>query len=148
MPRVHVSAATGELTDVSGEWAALMRADAADLVGQMFVEFRLPEARVAAQAMYEAVSQYREVRSEALVRRPDGTTLAIEFRAARRDGEIEVSYRPLEKSVSFTTGPGSVERPPDADLLPSIELAGAHHAAVLAQELPAPCIWPSSWKPR
>jgi hypothetical protein len=46
--------------------------------------------------MFEAVSQAREVRSEALVQRPDGTTVQIEFRAVRRDGEIEVSYRPLE----------------------------------------------------
>lgn len=96
VPRVQVSAATGELTSVSGEWAALMRADPADLTGRHFVDFVLPEARIAAQAMFEAVSQYREVRSEALVQRPDGSTLAIEFRAARRDDEIEVCYRPLE----------------------------------------------------
>ena len=96
VPSVHVSASTGELTAVSGEWAALMRAEPTDLVGRHFVDFVLPEARAAAQAMFEAVSQFREVRSEALVQRPDGSTLAIEFRAARKDGEIEVSYRPLE----------------------------------------------------
>jgi hypothetical protein len=93
---VHVSATTGELTAVSGEWAELMRAAATDLIGRHFVDFVQPEARSAATAMFEAVSQFREVRSEALVQRPDGTTLAIEFRAVRRDGEIEVSYRPLE----------------------------------------------------
>jgi hypothetical protein len=93
---VHVSASTGELTAVSGEWAALMRSDATKLVGRHFVDFVLPEARAAAQAMFEAVSQFHEVRSEALVQRPDETTLAIEFRAVRKDGEIEVCYRPLE----------------------------------------------------
>lgn len=96
VPCVRVAAATAELTSVSGEWAALMRADPAELVGRSFVDFVLPEARVAAQAMFEAVSQFREVRSEALVQRPDGSTLAIEFRATRRNGEIEVCYRPLE----------------------------------------------------
>jgi len=95
-PWVRVSATTGELTAVSDEWAELMRSDATKLVGRHFVDFVLPEARAAAQAMFEAVSQFREVRSEALVKRPDGTTLSIEFRAARTDGEIEVSYRPLE----------------------------------------------------
>jgi PAS domain-containing protein len=94
---VHVSATTGELTAVSGEWAELMRSDASELVGRHFVDFVLPEARAVAQVMFEAVSQAREVRSEALVQRPDGTTLQIEFRAVRRDGEIEVSYRPLER---------------------------------------------------
>jgi len=96
VPCVHVDALTGQLTSVTGEWAALMRADEADLVGRHFVDFVLPEAREAAQAMFEAVSQYHEVRSEALVRRPDGTTLPIEFRAIRRDGRIEVCYRSLE----------------------------------------------------
>lgn len=96
VPCVHVSATTGELTSVTGEWAELMRSDPADLEGRHFVDFVLPEARAAAQAMFEAVSQFHEVRSEALVQRPDGTTLAIEFRAIRRNGEIEVCYRRLE----------------------------------------------------
>ena len=93
---VHVDGATGRLLRVTGAWAELMRASADELVGRHFVDFVLPEARPAAQAMFEAVSEEREVRSEALVARPDGTTLPIEFRAIRRDGEIEVCYRPLE----------------------------------------------------
>jgi len=96
VPCVHVSAQTGRLTAVSGEWAALMRAESSDLVGRHFVDFVLPEARDAAQAMFEAVSQFHEVRSEALVRRVDGTTIPIEFRAIRREDLIEVCYRPLE----------------------------------------------------
>jgi PAS domain-containing protein len=96
VPCVHVSATTGRLTVVSGAWASLMRADPATLEGRHFVDFVLPEVREAAQAMFEAVSQFREVRSEAQVLRADGTTLAIEFRAVRRNGEIEVCYRPLE----------------------------------------------------
>ena len=96
VPCVLVATTSGQLTSVSGSWAALMHAEATDLVGQHFVDFVLPEARDAAQAMFEAVRQFREVRSEALVRRPDGTTLPIEFRATRRDGEIEVCYRALE----------------------------------------------------
>lgn len=96
VPCVHVSASTGELTAVSGEWAALMRATPTDLVGRHFVDFVLPDARAAAQAMFEAVSQSQQVRSEALVQRPDGSTLAIEFRAAQRNGDIEVCYRPLD----------------------------------------------------
>ena len=96
IPCVHVSASTGQLTKVSGEWAELMRAEASDLIGRHFVDFVQPDARAAAQAMFEAVSQFREVRSEALVQRPDGTTLPIEFRAVRGDDDIEVCYRPLE----------------------------------------------------
>ena len=95
-PCVHVSAETGLLTKVSGEYAALMRAQATELVGLHFLDMVLPEARAAAQTMFEVVFQEREVRSEALVVRPDGSTVSIAFRAVRREGEIEVCYRPLD----------------------------------------------------
>ena len=45
--------------------------------------------------MFEVIDIEGEVRSEALVVRPDGSMLAIEFRAIRVGGDIEVSYRPL-----------------------------------------------------
>ncbi len=95
-PCVQIDGRSGVLTAVSGPWAGLMHAPPANLVGRHFLEFVQPDARVAAQAMFEVVQEEREVRSEALVVRPDGTTLAIEFRAIRRDGIIEVCYRPLE----------------------------------------------------
>jgi PAS domain S-box-containing protein len=95
-PCVHVSVETGQLTKVSGEYAELMRATETQLVGRHFLEMVLPEAQEAAKTMFEVVFQEREVRSEALVVRPDGTTVSIEFRAIRTNGEIEVCYRPLE----------------------------------------------------
>jgi PAS fold len=95
-PCVIVSATTGLLTDVTGSWAGMVHAQRDDVVGRHFLEFVQPEARAVAQAMFEVVDEEREVRSEAVVVRTDGTTLAIEFRAIRRDGEIEVCYRPLE----------------------------------------------------
>jgi hypothetical protein len=73
-----------------------MRAQESDLVGRHFLDFVLPEARAAAHAMFEAVMHEREVRSEATVVRTDGTSLLIEFRAAQREGEIEVCYRPRD----------------------------------------------------
>jgi PAS domain-containing protein len=95
-PCVRVSTSTGQLTFVSGSYAELMRAPEANLVGRHFLDMILPEAQAVAQTMFEVVSQEREVRSEALVVRPDGSTVAIEFRAIRREGEIEVCYRPLD----------------------------------------------------
>lgn len=96
VPCVRVDGATGRLVSMTGAWAELMHADAASLVGRHFAEFVRPEARAVAEAMFEALAEEREVRSEAVVARPDGTTVAIEFRAVRRDGEIEVCYRPLK----------------------------------------------------
>lgn len=95
-PRARVSESTGRITAVTGEYAELMRASEGDLVGRHFVELVLPEAQVAAETMFEVVTEEREVRSEALVVRRDGSTLPIAFRAIRRDGEVEVWYRPLE----------------------------------------------------
>lgn len=104
VPRVHVSTTSGQITSASSAWAGLMRTNVDRLVGRHFLEFVQPQARGAAQAMFEVISEEREVRSEALVVRPDGTSLAIEFRAIKRDGEIEVCYRPVER-------PGRSDRP-------------------------------------
>ncbi|HET9852139.1 MAG TPA: hypothetical protein VFP56_06495 [Candidatus Limnocylindrales bacterium] len=97
-PCIRVSIDSGLLTSVTGPWAGLMRSDADELVGRHFLEFVQPEARAAAQALFEVVDEEREVRSEALVVRPDGSAFGIEFRAVRREDEIEVCYRPLDPS--------------------------------------------------
>ena len=99
-PCVRVSPDSGRLTSATGAWARLMAMPSEEVVGRHFLEFVLPEARPAAQALFEVVDEEREVKSEALVARPDGSTLAIEFRAIRRDGEIEVCYRPAGLAAS------------------------------------------------
>jgi hypothetical protein len=96
VPCVSVSVDTGLLTSVTDAWAELMHGDPAELVGHHFSEFVLPEARAVADGMFEAAAADRDVTSTALVLRADGTTIGIEFHAARRDGEIEVYYRALE----------------------------------------------------
>lgn len=97
VPCIYVSIRSGELTEVTGAWAELMRSTRADLVGRHFLDFVKPEARATAAAMFEALQSERDVRSEAIVQRPDGSTLFIGFRAARRDDEIEVCFRPQER---------------------------------------------------
>jgi PAS domain S-box-containing protein len=92
---VCVSASTGRLIDVSSEYAALMHAEPSDLVGRHYTDFVQPEARDAAGAMFEALTEDRDVSSEALIRRVDGTTVRIELHASREDGEIDVRYRPV-----------------------------------------------------
>lgn len=93
---VCVDVATGRLTEVSDEWAALLGTEASALVGRHYTDFVAAEARPAAQAMFETLLEGGDVRSEALVVRPDGATIAIEFRAIREDGEIDIRYRPLD----------------------------------------------------
>lgn len=95
-PCVHVDAETVILTGVSSAWAELLDAEQPQLVGRHYLDFVLPEARAAATAMFEVVTEQHDVRSEARILRPDGSTFAIEFRAIRKDREIEVCYRPLE----------------------------------------------------
>jgi hypothetical protein len=96
-PRICVSVATGELTSVSNEWASFMHSDPDELVGRHFTDFVRPDARMVAKAMFAAVRGEREIVSQALVMRPDGSTMSIEFRAIHRGREIEVYYRPVER---------------------------------------------------
>lgn len=97
IPRICVSIATGRLTSVSAEWAAFMHADPQELVGRHFTDFVRPDARTIANAIFAAVRGEREILSEALVMRPDRTTLSIEFRAIHRGREAEVYYRPVQR---------------------------------------------------
>ncbi|HET7182682.1 MAG TPA: PAS domain-containing protein [Candidatus Limnocylindrales bacterium] len=92
---VCLSATTGRLTQVSPEYASIMGADPADLLGRHFLEFVQPAAVDAAEAMFDALSNDREVITEAVLRRVDGTPLRIQLHAARKDGEIDVRYRPI-----------------------------------------------------
>jgi len=92
---VCVDIGSGRLTDVSPEYAELMRSSPDDLVGRHYSDFVTPEARTAAEALFESLAEDREVSTEALVQRTDGTTLRIELHASRRDGDIDVRYRPL-----------------------------------------------------
>lgn len=97
VPCVRVSPQTGKLVSVTGSWAELMHASPAELIGRHFLDFVKPEARAVAGAMFEALQTEGEVHSEAVVQRADDTTLLIEFRAVRRDGDIEVCYRAIER---------------------------------------------------
>jgi hypothetical protein len=111
VPCAHVSASTGQLTHVTGAWASLMRAEPVDLLGRHFLEFIVPEARPVAGAMFEAVTQERDVRSEAVYLRSDGVPLRLEFRALRSGDDIQVWLRPTESPVQAGTASASFERP-------------------------------------
>ena len=94
---VCLDAATGRLTHVSPAYAAIMGAPLGDLVGRHYLEFVEPEAIDAAGAMFEALAADREVLTEAVIRRVDGTLIRIQLHAEREDGEIDVRYRLLPK---------------------------------------------------
>ena len=92
---VCLSASTGRLTYVSPEYAAILGADPDDLIGHHYLEFVLPEAVEAAGAMFDALANDREVQTEAVIRRVDGSPVRIQLHAVRQDGEIDVRYRRL-----------------------------------------------------
>jgi hypothetical protein len=93
--RARVSPGTGRFTDVSEEWADLMRGRPSDFVGLHFTELVGPEAREAAATFLGSVIDLGEIGTEGLVVRGDGTSLTIEFHAIRDGDRIEVFYRPL-----------------------------------------------------
>ncbi|MEO5704538.1 MAG: PAS domain-containing protein [Candidatus Limnocylindrales bacterium] len=93
---VCVDAASGDLTQVSAEWAQLMAGDPGALVGRNFTDFVLPEARAAASGLFEAVQEGGVVDTEVLLVREDGSPIALEVHARRLNGEIDVRYRRLD----------------------------------------------------
>lgn len=96
--KVCLSATTGRLTTVSPEYATIIGTRPEELVGRHYLEFVEPDAVEAAGAMFEALANDREVTSEAVIRRVDGTAIRIQLHASREDGEIDVRYRLLPGS--------------------------------------------------
>lgn len=92
---VRVSVRTGKVVAASASWASLMRADLHSLPGRDYPDFIPPAAQAVEKAMFEALRDEEEVHSRALAVRQDGTTLSIEFRAIRLNGDVDVFYRPL-----------------------------------------------------
>lgn len=93
---VTISASTGVITSVNNAWAELMGAnDAAGLAGRSYLDFLLPEAVPAANALLRSIVDLGEVHSRVIVRRADGEFMPIELRAVLESGEIRVWYRPV-----------------------------------------------------
>jgi len=90
---VCLSAATGRLTKVSPEYAAIIGAPPDQLLGRHYLEFVEREAVEAARGMFDALAGEREVTTEAVIRRVDGTPVRIQLHAAREGPEIDVRYR-------------------------------------------------------
>lgn len=93
--RVRLSAITGRLTMVSPEYAAILGTTPDVLLGRHYLDFVEPAAVEAAQAMFDALANDREVITEAEIRRVDGSPIRIQLHAARQNGEIDVRYRRL-----------------------------------------------------
>jgi DNA-binding NarL/FixJ family response regulator len=100
----RVSATTGELTYVTPEWAKLMLDEASDVVGRHFMDFVAPEARTEASGLFDLVRKVGELRSQALVRRGDGSTLMIELRAVATGDTIDVAFRSLDVGADSAGG--------------------------------------------
>lgn len=89
-----IHARTGRFVAVCDQFLDLFGTTVDAIVGRSYHEFLLPEAEDAAQAILASMVESPEVRSEVLVRLPDGRTLPLEFHAERHDDLIRVHYRP------------------------------------------------------
>jgi PAS domain S-box-containing protein len=95
----RLAADTGRFVSANEHWGELLGGAPVDLIGRHYSEFVLGEARAAADGIFEALREDPVVRTDILVRRADGTTILLEIRAVRLDGEIEIAYRrsPIER---------------------------------------------------
>jgi hypothetical protein len=90
----RISVRTGQITALNSD-GELTGCPREELLDREFTEFVAPSARVIARALFELAIR-GEVRSRALVLRPDGGTVLVDFRAIRNGTEIEVAYRLAE----------------------------------------------------
>jgi PAS domain-containing protein len=100
---VDISATTGRIVKASGSWADLMGTEPRQLINRPFTDFVLPEALGAAQALFASILAVSEVRSKLLMRRPDGHSISVEFRAVRSGDVCRVHYRPHDSHRSRKT---------------------------------------------
>ena len=91
--RVTVSAATGAAIDVDPAFLALIGADREWVIGRLYHEFVVPQARVAADVLYQTALETGQVHSIARVVGPDERNLICEFRAVVTGDEIVVAVR-------------------------------------------------------
>lgn len=93
--RVSISVETGLLVRVNDQWSDLMGDTPQRLVGCHYSDFVLPEARGAASVLFDTLVSEGSAHSEALLLRPDGSLVGIEFWGIREGNLIHVAYRPL-----------------------------------------------------
>ena len=91
--RAVVSASTGVLLDVSDAWQDQF-GPPHELIGRHFSDLVHPDARSAAEALFQALMHHAEVRTTILVRGHGGSALPVKVRALRDGDEIVVYYRP------------------------------------------------------
>ena len=102
--KVTVSAATGAVTKASDAFLRLLGADGDWVVGRLYHEFVLPEARVASEVLHQVTLSTGRVHSIARVVAPDGRHVTCEFRAELHGDEIEVRVRRVTLAESMTPG--------------------------------------------
>lgn len=91
--RVTVSIETGAVVDADRALLDLIGADREWVIGRMYHEFVLPQARIASDALYQTAIETGEVHSIARVIGPSGRGVTVEFRAAVDGDRMIVAVR-------------------------------------------------------
>jgi len=91
--RVTVSSETGAATATNDAFLRLIGVREEGVIGRVYHEFVLPQARVAADVLYQTTLETGLVHSIAKVIGSGGRAVTIEFRAETQGGQIEVMVR-------------------------------------------------------
>jgi hypothetical protein len=90
---VTVATETGTAIDVDQTFLDLIGADRDWVVGRLYHDFVVPQARVAADVLYRTTLETGSVHSIARVIGPGGRGLTCEFRAVIESDRIEIAVR-------------------------------------------------------
>jgi PAS fold len=91
--RVTVSIETGAVIDADRALLDLIGADRDWVIGRMYHEFVVPQARVASDALYQTALDTGQVHSVARVVGPNGRGVTVEFRAEVIGDQMVVAVR-------------------------------------------------------
>jgi hypothetical protein len=91
--RVTVSVETGAVVDADRALLDLIGADRGWVIGRLYHEFVVPQARVASEVLYQTTIETGQVHSVARVIGPNGRGVTVEFRAEVTGDKIVIAVR-------------------------------------------------------
>lgn len=98
VPRARISLPKGGLVRASESFGRLLGVASSELVGRSFLDLVRADARHVAAAMVDALGHEEEAWSEVMLVRPDASTVLLEMRGVRRDGGVDLCFRPVAAS--------------------------------------------------
>jgi PAS domain-containing protein len=109
LPTATIDLRTGTIMRASREWSTLIGDGSERLEGRAYSDFLVPAAREAALETIEALRESRELTSQVVLQRHDGSVLIVAFHAVLEGDRVDIVYQPLQRHDGASTAPSGVD---------------------------------------